>query len=106
VGNDPDADPGSFVKSVADCINSTYDIWQDLKDPSANAGHLLFDALDAATSCSDVHDKVKEYLQSQNEQENVSQETQLAGDNSDKSEWITQYERDEAIQHEIATDER
>jgi hypothetical protein len=106
VGNDPDADPGSFVKSIADCINGTYNIWQELKDPSANAGHLLLDALDAATSCSDVHDKVKEYLQSQNEQENVSQETQLAGDNSDESEWVTQYERDEGIQHEIATDER
>jgi hypothetical protein len=106
VGNDPDADPSSFIKSMADCINSTYNIWQELKDPSANAGHLLLDALDAATSCSDVHDKVKEYLQNQKEQENISQETQLAGDNSDKSEWVTQYERDEAIQHEIATDER
>jgi hypothetical protein len=45
-------------------------------------------------------------LQNQKEQENISQETQLAGDNSDKSEWVTQYEQDEAIQHEIATDER
>ena len=106
VGNDPDAEPSSFVKSMTDCINSTYNIWQDLKDPSANAGQLLLDALDAVASCSEVHEKVKEYLQSQNEQENLSQETQLAGDDSDKSEWVTQYEREEVIQHEIATDER
>jgi hypothetical protein len=106
VGNDPDADPSSFVKSMADCINSTYNLWQDLKDPSANAGHLLLDALGEVTSCSDVHEKVKEYLQSQNEQENLSQETQLAGDNSDEAERITQYEQDEPIQHEIATGER
>ena len=54
----------------------------------------------------EVHDKVKEYLQSQNEQENVSQETRLAGDNSNEAEWVTQYERDEGIQHEIASFER
>lgn len=106
VGNDPDADPGSFVQSMADCINNTYNLWQEVKDPSANAGHLLLDALDAATSCAEVHDKIKEYLQSQNEQENVAQETRLAGDNSNEAEWVTQYERDEGIQHEIATVER
>jgi hypothetical protein len=106
VGNDPDAEPSSFVKSMTDCINSTYNIWQDLKDPSANAGQLLLDALDAVASCSEVHKKVKEYLESQHEQEDLSQETQLAGDDSDKAEWIMKYERDEVIQHEIATDDR
>jgi len=106
VGNDPDADPGSFVKSMADCINSTYNLWQELKDPSADAGHLLLDALDEATSCAEVRNKVKEYLQSQSEQENVAQETRLAGDNSNEAEWVTQYERDEGIQHEIASFER
>ncbi len=106
VGNDPDADPSSFVKSMTDCINSTYNIWQELKDPSANAGHLLLDALDAATSCSEVHDKVKEYLQSQDELEDISRETQLAGDNSDEYEWVEKYDRDEVIQHDIAAGER
>jgi hypothetical protein len=74
--------------------------------PPQNAGQLLYELLDATTACLKLQDKVKEYLESRNEQEDVRYETQLAGDRSDESDWAQNYEQEEEIQHVIATDDR
>lgn len=102
MGIDSSANPNDWYQSVANCVNGSANYWQQLHaQPPPNVGQLLYDSIQEIAACKDLQDKVKEYLDSRNEHEDVLHETTLAGDNSDESDWATQYQHEEAIQHEI-----
>jgi hypothetical protein len=107
MGIDSAANPDNYYQPIADCVNSTYTWWKGLQEqPPESVSQMLLDSLQASVACKELQNKVKEYLESQGEQENVSQETQLAGDHTDESDWEQQYSEEEEIQHVIATDTR
>lgn len=107
MGIDSDANPNDYYNAIADCVNSTYTWWQGLQDqPPESVGQMLYNSLEASIACKELQDKVKEYLESQHEQENLSQETQLADKDTDEFDWEQQYSQEEEIQHVIATDDR
>jgi hypothetical protein len=105
MGIDPLAQPDDYYQAIADCVNSAYNTEQALQDPSPPpAWQLLYESLQTAEACAALQKKVNEYLQGQNEQENLVQELQSAGNNSDESDWVLQFEQEEPIQHEIVID--
>ena len=102
MGIDSHANPHDYYRSVADCVNNAVNYWQALQaQPPQPVGRLLYGALEVIVACKDVQDKVKQYLESRNEHEDVHQETLLAGDHSDESDWSSQYEQYEDIQHDL-----
>jgi len=102
MGIDSGANPNDWYQSVADCVNSSVNYWQQLHaQPPPGVGQLLYDSIEEISACKDLQDKIKEYLDSRNEQEDVLHETTLAGEHSDESDWAVQFQHEEAIQHEI-----
>jgi hypothetical protein len=107
MGIDSGANPDDYYQSIADCVNSAASAWQALQaQPPPGVGQLLFKSLVAVVACKDLQDKVNEYLKSRNEHEDVPQETLLAGKYSNESDWALQFQKEEDIQHDFATDIR
>jgi hypothetical protein len=105
VSNVPDENPDSYSQAIADCVNDTYQLWQTLqRQPPPSVATLLYNSLQAASSCNDLREKVKEYLESKNQQENLALEDQRAADHADEANWESDYMQEEQAHDEIKPD--
>jgi len=105
VSNVLDVNPDTWSQAIANCVNDTYELWQQLQQqPPPSVSTLLSDSFQAASSCNELRDKVKEYLESKGQQENLAAEDQRAEEHADEADWESEYMRVEQAHDEIRAD--
>lgn len=105
VSNIPDENPDSYSQAIANCVNDTYQLWQALhQQPPSSVATLLYDSLEEASSCNELREKVKEYLESKGQPDNLAAEDQRAEEHADEAEWEREYMHEEQAHDEIMTD--
>jgi hypothetical protein len=105
VSNVLDVNPDTWSQAIANCVNDTYQLWQHLQQqPPPSVSTLLSDAFQAASSCNELRNKVKEYLESKGQQENLAAEDQRAEEHADEANWESEYMRVEQAHDEIRAD--
>jgi hypothetical protein len=105
VSNVPDENPESYSQAIANCVNDTSQLWQTLQQqPPPSVADLLYNSLEAANSCNELREKVKEYLESNGQQENLAAEDQRAEEHADEADWESEYMQEEQAHDEIRPD--
>jgi hypothetical protein len=67
--------------------------------------NLLLKSINAYASCNELREKVKDYLESQGQQENLTAEAQLGGENASESNWESDFAQEQEV-HEVELDLR
>ena len=104
--NVPDESPAAYYQAIADCVNDSYSLWQALQQqPPPDLTNLLLKSINAYASCNELREKVKDYLESQGQQENLTAEAQLGGENASESDWESDFAQEQEV-HEVELDLR
>jgi hypothetical protein len=100
--NVPDESPAGYYGAVADCVNATQQIWEEITQPQQPPPSLkdLIDQALSSLGCAELTNKINEYLQSKAEQRDESDEAQRAADHLNDSQVNS-----ESTQEEMVNDE-
>jgi hypothetical protein len=100
--NVPGESPEGYYGSIADCVNATLKIWDELTQ-AQQAPPPLTDLIDQALGvggCAELVNQINEYLKSQAEQRDADQEAQLVEEHLNESQLHSDYTQEEMVSDE------
>jgi hypothetical protein len=107
VSNVVGEDPSNYYQSIADCVNDTWKLWNQLQEqPPPPAAQLLYQSLMAVGSCTKLRNQVQDYLDYHSQQMDLAAQASRAAQSTDEFDWVSEYAHEEQVQDEIRTDIR
>lgn len=103
VSNVLDENPGDYYQAIADCVNNSYQAWQDLQQqPPPPVAELLYKTLQAGAACATLRKMVDDYLTGHGQQLDPTAEAERAGKRpAGEDQWVSEYEREVQVQDEV-----
>jgi hypothetical protein len=100
--NVPDENPAGYYGSIADCVNATQQIWEEITQPQQPPPSLkdLIDQALGVQGCAELTNKINEYLESKAEQRDEDQEAQLAAEHLNDSQVQSEDTQEEMVNNE------
>jgi len=105
--NVPDENPAGYYGLVADCVNATQAIWEEITQPQQPPPSLrdLIDQALGVHGCVELTNKINEYLENQAEQRDRAAQAELAAEHIDDSQVQSENAAEEMVNDaEIASD--
>ena len=100
--NVPDENPAGYYGSIADCVNATQQIWEEItqsQQPPPSLKDLIEQAL-SVPGCAELTNKINEYLQGKAEQRDETEEAQLATEHLNDSQVQSEDTQEEMVNNE------
>lgn len=95
--------PGDYYQSIADCINATYQLWQELVQQQPPTVLALMNQALASSSCGELVKKVTDYL---NNSDPLSVAAERGAEHAGEPDWISKFNEQEQVQDVIKSDTR
>ena len=103
VSNVLDQNPDDYYQAIADCVNNSYQLWQDQQTPTPVA-QKIYDTLQAGVSCADLKKKVNDYLSQRGQQQDLAAQAQRAGENvTGEEDWASKLREEQTVKAVDAT---